>query len=137
METTTAMSARSLQYYVIARRWLSDLEFFKIETSFLHRLLESNISRLQDHDHIDKLITTGESLQKLEQMEVDDLLKNQITQLELMAEDIIPEDTEALASTQVQLEYFMINLTREFRLVKQELFNLILDVEHEDKMIVN
>jgi hypothetical protein len=137
METPIAMSARSLQYYVIARRWLSDLEFFKIETSFLHRLLDSNISRLQDNDHIEKLITTGKTLQKLEQMEVDDLLKNQITQLELMAEDIIPEDTEALASTQVQLEYFMINLTREFRLVKQELFNLILDVEHEDKMIVN
>jgi hypothetical protein len=137
METPIAMSARSLQYYVIARRWLSDLEFFKIETSFLHRLLDSNISRLQDNDHIEKLITTGKTLQKLEQMEVDDLLKNQITQLELMAEDIIPEDTEALASTQVQLEYFMTNLTREFRLVKQELFNLILDVEHEDKMIVN
>lgn len=137
METTTAMSARSLQYYVIARRWLSDLEFFKIETSFLHRLMESNISRLQDHDHIDKLITTGKSLRKLEQMEVDDLLKNQIKQLELMAEDIIPEDTEAFASTQIQLEYFMTNLTREFRLVKQELFSLILDVEHEDKMIVN
>jgi hypothetical protein len=137
MKTTTAMSARSLQYYVIARRWLSDLEFFKIETSFLHRLMDSNISRLQDDDHIDKLITTGKSLRKLEQMEVDDLLKNQITQLELMAEDIIPEDTEALASTQVQLEYFMTNLTREFRLVKQELFSLILDVEHEDKMIVH
>jgi hypothetical protein len=137
METTTAMSARSLQYYVIARRWLSDLEFFKIETSFLHRLLDSNISRLKDNNHIDKLITTGKTLQKLEQMEVDDLLNKQIKQLELMAEDIIPEDTEALASTQVQLEYFMTNLTREFRLIKQELFNLILDVEHEDKMIVN
>ncbi|WP_295711954.1 hypothetical protein [Mucilaginibacter sp.] len=137
METTTAMSARSLQYYVIARRWLSDLEFFKIETSFLHRLLDSNISRLKDNNHIDKLITTGKTLQKLEQMEVDDLLNKQIKQLELMAEDIIPEDTEALASTQVQLEYFMTNLTREFRLIKQELFNLILDVEHEDKLIVN
>lgn len=137
METTTAMSARSLQYYVIARRWLSDLEFFRIETSFLHRLLESNISHLRDHDHIDKLIATGKTLQKLEQMEVDDLLKNQIKQLELMAEDIIPEDTEAFASTQIQLEYFMTNLTREFRLVKQELFRLILDVEHEDKMIIN
>lgn len=137
METTTDMSARSLQYYVIARRWLSDLEFFKIETSFLHRLLDSNISRLKDNNHIDKLITTGKTLQKLEQMEVDDLLNKQIKQLELMAEDIIPEDTEALASTQVQLEYFMTNLTREFRLIKQELFNLILDVEHEDKMVVN
>ena len=35
MGTTTAMSARSLQYYVIATRWASDLEFFKAETVFL------------------------------------------------------------------------------------------------------
>jgi hypothetical protein len=29
MGTTTAMSARSLQYYAIATRWASDLEIFQ------------------------------------------------------------------------------------------------------------
>jgi hypothetical protein len=44
-----------------------------------------------------------------------------------MSEDIIPEDTDALTSTQVKLAYFMTNLTREFRQVKQDLFSLVLD----------
>lgn len=133
----TAISARSLQYYVIAQRWLSDLEFFKIETSYLHRLMDDYIVRLQDDDHIQKLIATGKSLKKLEDMEVDNLLSDQIRQLELMAEDVIPEDSESLAAKQVQLEYFMSDLTHEFRKVKQELFHLVLDAKHQDKTIVN
>jgi hypothetical protein len=40
MESTTTMSVRSLQYYVIARRWASDLDFFKIEAAFLHHLMD-------------------------------------------------------------------------------------------------
>jgi hypothetical protein len=124
----TAISARSLQYYVIAQRWLSDLEFFKIETSYLHQLMDDYIVRLQDDDHIQKLIATGKSL---------NLLSDQIRQLELMAEDVIPEDSESLAAKQVQLEYFMTDLTHEFRKVKQELFHLVLDAKHQDKTIVN
>ena len=137
MQTTSTMSARSLQYYVIARRWLSDLEFFKIETSYLHRLMDDHIARLQDDAHIHKLIAAGKALQQLEKMEVDDLLTGQITQLELMAEDIIPEDSESLSSTQVQLEYFMTDLTRRFRTVKQDIFALVLDLKHHDRPIVN
>ena len=137
MQTEPTISARSLQYYVIAHRWLSDLEFFKIETSYLHRLMDDYIVRLQDDDHIQKLIAAGKSLQKLEEMEVNNLLSDQIRKLELMAEDVIPEDSESLAAKQVQLEYFMTDLTREFRKVKQELFHLVLDVKHKDKPIIN
>jgi hypothetical protein len=137
MQTEPTISARSLQYYVIAQRWLSDLEFFKIETSYLHRLMDDYIIRLQDDDHIQKLIATGKSLKKLEEMEVNNLLSDQIRKLELMAEDIIPEDPESLAAKQVQLEYFMTNLTREFRKVKQELFRLVLDVKHKGNAIIN
>lgn len=135
MQSTTSMSARSLQYYVIARRWLSDLEFFKIETSFLQRLLDKHIANLQDANHIHKLIAAGKALKHLEDTEVEELLTRQVRLLELMSEDIIPEDTDALAPTQVKLAYFMTNLTREFRQVKQDLFNLVLDTAQVNKTI--
>jgi hypothetical protein len=127
MQANPSISARSLQYYVIARRWLSDLEFFKVETSFLQRLLDKHIAGLQDMNHIHQLIATGKALKHLQDMEVEELLTRQVRLLELMSEDIIPEDTNALASTQVKLANFMTNLTREFRQVKQDLFNLVLD----------
>jgi len=135
MQSTTSISSRSLQYYVIARRWLSDLEFFKIEASYLQKLLDMHIAHLQDINHIHKLIATGKALKHLQDMEVEELLTRQVRLLELMSEDIIPEDTDALASTQVKLAYFMINLTREFRQVKQDLFNLVLDTSQVNNNI--
>ncbi|WP_295792991.1 hypothetical protein [Mucilaginibacter sp.] len=137
MQATITNPDRTLQYYVIARKWLSDLEFFKIETAYLHRLMDDYIVRLQDADHIHRLIEVGKELKKLEQMEINNMLANQITQLELMAEDVIPEDSESLAATQVQLEYFITNLNHQFRKVKQELFRLVLDVKHKYKIIAN
>ena len=137
MQPTITNPDRSLQYYVIARKWLSDLEFFKIETTYLHRLMDDYIVRLQDAEHIHRLIEVGKELKKLEQMEINNMLTRQITQLELMAEDVIPEDSESLAATQVQLEYFITNLNHQFRKVKQELFRLVLDVKHKYKIIAN
>lgn len=39
METQTTLSARSLQYYAVTRKWASDIEFFQFETAFLENLL--------------------------------------------------------------------------------------------------
>lgn len=127
METTNAISARSLQYYVIARCWASDLEFFKIETDFLHRLLDDYRIRLTNNEHIDQLRLMSTRLVNLEQEEdqITELLTDQIKHLELMAEDIIPEDTDALVVTQVKLENLTSVLTREYREIKKELFCLL------------
>lgn len=128
MEQTLSMSARSLQYFVIANRWRADLDFFKIETGFLRQLLDHYISRLQDSEHIALLIACGIMLDRLEAMEMNDLLAEQLTKLELMAEDIIPEDSESLAATQVKLEYFMSSLVKEFRASKEQIYRLVLSV---------
>ena len=42
METLNSLSARSLQYLVIAKKWSADLEFYKFEIKFLRALLENN-----------------------------------------------------------------------------------------------
>lgn len=137
METMLPISSRSLQYYVIAKKWSSDLDFFRLEAGFLHRLLDRNTRNLQDREHLGQLVKTGKDLAELEQMVVDDLLAGQLTQLELMAEDIIPEDAEALAAVQVRLEQFMGALTKRFRQVKQEIYRLVLDTPLPDRLFSN
>jgi hypothetical protein len=127
MPTAITMPARSLQYYVLAKRWLSDLEFFKIEAGFLHRLIDDFKLHLYDQDHRGQLTGIKASLLKLEDSETANILASQIWQLELMADDVIAEDAESIAATQVKLEYFMTNLTNEFRQVKQQLYRLLLD----------
>jgi SMC interacting uncharacterized protein involved in chromosome segregation len=127
METATTLSSRSLQYYVIARHWASDLEFFKTETAFFHRLLDDYIVYLSSVNYAGKLKIVGEKLLKLEEEErqTDKLLTDQIKHLELMAEDVIPEDAESLATQQIQLEHLTTNLMREYRNIKKQLFVLV------------
>lgn len=127
METLNAMSARSVQYYVISRKWSSDLDFYKIETAFLHRLIEDHFIRLSAPDNINALKTIGKKLLRLE-VEIsnaDKVLTDQIKQIELMTEDIVIENAEALAVTQVKLEKMISDITRQFREVKINLFQLV------------
>ena len=137
MESLLPISSRSLQYYVIAKRWSSDLEFFRLESSFLHQLLDRYISRLQDEAHLQKLVKARKNLQEIEQQSVDGLLLRQIMLLELMAEDVIPEDTDALAAVQIKLEQYMSELNRSFRAVKQKIFPLVLGSQHSDQLFPN
>ncbi|HEY8781832.1 MAG TPA: hypothetical protein VIM16_09475 [Mucilaginibacter sp.] len=137
MGTTTAISARSLQYYVIARRWASDLEFFKIETAFLHHLMDDYFVRLCDKSCFEEFKHTGKELLKLEaeSSQAEVLLARQLKHVELMAEDIIPENAEELAVNQVHLEYIMTNINRDYRDVKKAMFSLVEYVLKKNKFI--
>lgn len=127
METAPSLSSRTLQYYVMARQWASDLEFFKTETAFFHRLLNEYIVYLALGNYADKLHGVAQKLSRLEEDEIraSKMLTEQIKHLELMAEDVIPEDAEALETSQIQLEHLTSNLLREYRNTKKQLFLLI------------
>lgn len=127
MDTLLLNSSRPLQFYVIAKRWSADLEFFWLESSFLQRLLDRYVQRFTGQPQWQQMIKAHRDLQELEKMADTDLLARQLTQLELMAEDVIPEDADALTESQIQLEQLMAGLTRRFRAIKEEVFALILD----------
>ena len=121
------MSTRSLQYYVIAKKWFSDLQFYKIETAFFHSLIEDHFIYLSGAKYVLDLRHLNSDLILLDRDidETEGLLGGQIKHVELMAEDIIPEDTESVTITQVQLEYRIAGLLREYRQLKAELFKLV------------
>jgi len=127
METTLNRSARSLQFYVIAKKWFSDLQFYKIETAFFHSLVEDHFIHLTGAKYATDLRQVNNDLLRLDKdiEETEGLLGGQIKHVELMAEDFIPEDTGSLTITQVQLEYRIAGLLREYRQLKAELFKLV------------
>jgi len=133
METALNMSARSLQFYVIAKKWFSDLQFYKIETAFFHSLIEDHFIHLTGAKYMPGLRQVNNDLLKLDRDidETEGLLGGQIKHVELMAEDIIPEDTEAATITQVQLEYRITSLLHDYRQLKAELFKLVERVMRE------
>jgi len=138
METSVELSARAQQYYILCRRWESVLEFFKIETAFLHRLLDDYFVRLLAPAYFEDLKHTSAKLFELEKNE-SALLKQlsvHLKQLELVAENVIPEDIENLADAQVEIESLVSKLVNEYREVKKELFALVEKAMNEKKLIV-
>lgn len=127
METLNSLSARSLQYFVIAKKWSSDLEFYKIEIKFLRTLLENNYFILQNNGEKDtvKRINNDLMLLDVEKNQLERALNEQIQQLELMAEDVIPEDAVQVAGKQIRLEYLVTDLFSEYKDLKREIFYLV------------
>ena len=127
METINTLSARSLQYYVIAKHWVSDLEFFRIEAKFFNTLIDENLRRVKVSSGNNALRALLYKINKLNEDEqaTAKMLAEQLQQLELMAEDIIPENIDDVKGQQVQLEYLVANLIHEYRAVKREIFTTI------------
>lgn len=128
------MSARSLQYYLVAKHWASDLEFFKIETAFFGQLIDRYFTKVAEFSGIENLRKIMQKIQCLQddELRLGESLAKQTRQLELMAEDFVPENIDKLKGKQIELECLIANLLVEFRQVKKELFALIETVMRED-----
>ena len=126
METQTTLSARSLQYYAVTRKWASDIEFFQFETAFLENLLNDLNNKAGKVFSEEYKIAQINSLKLLkDHVRAAKLINEQLTELGLMAEDIISEDTERLKGNQITLEYLMADITKEYREVKKRIFRLV------------
>jgi hypothetical protein len=137
METLNSLSARSLQYFVIAKKWSSDLEFYKIEIKFLRTLLENNYFILQNNGEKDtvKRINNDLMLLDVEKNQLECALDEQIKQLELMSEDVIPEDATQVAGKQIRLEYLVAQLFSEYKDLKREIFYLVQEASTQNMQL--
>jgi hypothetical protein len=137
METLNSLSARSLQYFVIAKKWSSDLEFYKIEIKFLRTLLENNYFVLQNNGEKDtvKRINNDLLFLDVEKNQLERALNEQIQQLELMSEDVIPEDATQIAGKQIRLEYMVIELFSEYKDLKREIFYLVQEASTQNMQL--
>lgn len=132
-------SKRSLKHYVIIKRWGSDIEFFKIKTAFLHRLLDEYFISLCSPNKIEILKRVGERLLNLEKDEskTHAKLRRQLKELGWIAKSLVIENSDRLLASQVEAEFMMVNVIREYREVKKEVFKLIEAVKRENKQLVS
>ena len=137
MEALNSLSARSLQYFVIAKKWSADLEFYNIEMKFLRSLLENNYLILQSNGEKDTLKRINNDLMRLdvEKNQLEWALDEQIQQLERMSEDVIPEDATQVAGKQIRLEYMVIELFSEYKDLKREIFYLVQEAVVQNRQL--
>ncbi|RAJ35748.1 hypothetical protein [Pedobacter cryoconitis] len=139
METLIKLSARSLEYYINAKRWNTDLEFYKDEIDFLNKLLKENFIHLTNSKRNVVIIHLIGKLAELvnEKHQVKELLDHQLKDLELLAEDLFIESKEAIAGKQAHLEYLIRDLVNEYREIKKSIFVLLDRILTDDELKVN
>src|SRR5438045_2342756 len=135
MESLNGLSARSIQYLVIAKKWSSDLDFYKLEIKFLRSLLKANFNTMLNNGNKENVKRINNDLVQIdeEKIQLECSLNDQIKQLEVMAEDIIPEDMTIVAGKQIRLEYMVSDLFSEYKDLKREIFDLIQEVSSQSK----
>lgn len=127
MNGVNSTSAAYRQYHAIATHWASDINFFKIETVFLHHLLDDYFIRLSGPEYLEALKNVGIKLLQLEKdkYSADLHLIEHLKNLEGQTEDLVFDRGEFLADKHQQMEHAMIHLTTTYRALKKELFILI------------
>jgi Skp family chaperone for outer membrane proteins len=125
IKNITEMSERSVEYHVIARRWKSDLEFFKIESAFLNSLKQDYyFTRLSDYRNKEALKKAADKLHKLQAdiSKAESKVDAQLHQLTKVAENKIAENSQKLALANAAVGHLMISLTHEYQEIKKEIF---------------
>jgi len=130
MNGINSTSAKYRQYHAIAKHWASDVDFFKIETVFLHHLLDDYFIRLSGPEYLEALKSVGAKLLQLEKdkYSADIHLIAHLKNLEGQTEDLVFDRGEFLVDKHEQMEHAMTHLTITYRTLKKELFLLIQEV---------
>ena len=99
-------------------------------------MLENNYSILQKSGDRDTVKRINKDLAMLddEKIQLEALLGEQIKHLELMAEDVIPEDATAVAGNQIRLEYLVSGLFSEYKDLKREIFYLVQEAAQNNQL---
>lgn len=132
MGTNTIMPDRSVQYYALIKHWASDMEFFKIETDFLYRLLDKHFMLISDSIEIKEIKQLGMLVSDLErdEKETERLINQQLKQIEWQAKNLIKENKVRTLTFQAEIDYRMQCMMNEFRKVRTDVFTLAEGVKH-------
>jgi len=127
MNNLPLTSPTILKHYLLVRKWSSDIEFFNIETSFLHRLLDEYFLSLCNSDLITELNITGERLLKLEkqQRNATQAIRKQFLEMKWISTNMIRESKNRITEAQVNIGNLIAQVTFEFKEVKMDVFRLI------------
>jgi len=126
METIDQDTDAAMEDYTIVNQWAADNTFFRIETVFLHHLLDDLIARCPETDKVKKFRQVKIDLYQLEAHEqhINGILKQQMKNLaEIVKGTFTLIDIDIVAKHK-QLEKLMAGLTLEYRAFKQILFAL-------------
>lgn len=126
MDPLSNASKTHRRYHATARNWAIDLDFFRSESTFLHRLLDGHIIKISNDTQRRELKDVADELLKLEiqKQEIDSLLIRHLTELEEPAKKLSNRSV-LISTSHDEIEKVVANISSEYRRIKTELFHLV------------
>lgn len=136
MEKQEEFSIALFKYRAAALEWTSDLEFFKVEIIFFHRLLDDYFIRLSVPEYIQKLRAIENELLELDndRHELDKRMSDHLNGVEFALTAVTSEKGEELEVTHIRLGYQMTELMHNFRQTKTALFTIVEQVVKDNSL---
>jgi hypothetical protein len=120
------LNAELQELYLISKRWVSDLEFFARDLSFLHKQVQRCYSQLKKHEVNENLLDVKLNVSNLQVQsnEIARKVTHYISQLERRRDNANDNYELDLIETHSILEREIGSLLQTFKSVKQRVFKL-------------
>ena len=114
------------ELYVLGEHWQSDMAFYRDELKFLYSLVDKYFMWLMKDEGIAKLRTMTEDIRQIDEaaMRLTRQMHHHQRQLGLLMDKAFSEDARHFRAEHEQLENAFAAFVKQFRLVKQEVFDI-------------
>ncbi|SDW90949.1 hypothetical protein SAMN05444411_102441 [Lutibacter oricola] len=118
-----------------AQLWVSEIEFIDIEQEFLKELITEHIIGLCSTNNFKKakLYLKGLEYEKNVAIDLKEQVNNHKVNLALLMENIFLKKEDSFRTIHKQLDLEINNYTQNFKYIKKEVFELILEVMKKEK----
>ena len=112
------------QMYIVGEHWLSDLEFFKDELSFLRNLIDKYLMWLIDDKHIEDTRIMVSRLKEMEnqRLQVEVRIREHFKHIQEIIENPFSHDLQSFREEHEYLENRMAKYSKGFREMKRNVF---------------
>lgn len=137
-DTTYTNSAHSSweEHYALSRHWASDLEFYRDDLRFLHKLIDKYFIWITNKENIESVRRIGSSILSLE-AECRELMVDVKTHLSHLVERIENPEREggdSVVKEHARLEKHMADFVKSFRMNRKEVFSITEHVVDSEKL---
>lgn len=117
-------SAEYQQLYILTEHWKSDLQFYKEDLQFLHRLIDKYFIWLINKEHLDQMRNLASDLSEISK-KCDGLLEKtskHLIHLSELIDDPYKYDSHKFRSEHEELENEIASFLQKLRKIKTEVF---------------
>ncbi len=122
--------------YAITKHWQSDVDFYTVEIKFLKKLIKKYFIWITDDKYVAEVEQVRRNLKKFnkEKKGLKKMINRHLSHINSLIENTFSTDEQEIREDHGLLELEVARLTKNFRVIKKEVFNVTEEVLSKEKL---